>query len=503
MQSVKIKIERSDKMAEKKPVCIIDGKPIMSLTRYARDHHLGHQTLHRFVIEQNHIATTLDEIKQYIYQQNSKSHKAKLTNIKLNGHTYKDLNDLANHIGLNHASTYERYRQFLDGNIPEEKVDQPKKTRHLVINGRYYKDLRDVAKRNHLPLNTVRYRYYRYRIGRMPLENIIMPLKYNNVAKSIDILSMHFETQRKACEYFDRNINDYVLKYGRDTAKWPKEILDDLEKQSKHPYQYKHIIAKRKIAGKTGRAYPVNLCGRHFESVTEAAKYCNISLTGMLRRISKYGFNDPRVLEVNHNFVVDGQKVQSYAKLAAKLHTTPKTLHKYTAKYGYTAKSKDIIKFAKENRLKAVSNKIGKSITINGKYYQNMSVLARAIGISRQGLALRFKNYEQGKITKEELIEPIGSYKGLNKNGRIIKSGRSKHAGTGRPGIAITLLGKTFSSITQADIYYSNLNIRHYVRKYGKDDTNWPKKAIEKMKEQQEIIEYSKKLFGKDEDQWN
>ena len=102
-----------------------------------------------------------------------------------------------------------------------------------------------------------------------------------------------------------------------------------------------------------------------------------------------------------------------------------------------------------------------------------MSDLARACGISRQTMSLRYKRYEKGEIDKEDLIKPVGIYKGAYANKRIA-----------RPDKSIKILDKTFANIHKASSYY-HINLYSYINQYGRDYHNWPYRIVQKLKEKE------------------
>lgn len=400
----------------------------------------------------------------------------KIVNIKLNGVTYKDIADLAKSNNLPYRTAYEHYKAYQRGEITAKQVttrNLRKTIKPITINNVTYKDLSDLARQNKLPIDVVRARWHYYKTGHMDKDKLIMPVQHTNKPKPINILGMSFRTRGEASRYFDRNIGTYIESYGEDWRAWPDNILNDLRQQSRHPYQYINIPRKQKIKRVPGRACPITINNIHFKSISDAAKYCGITINAMRHRINHFGVQDPRTLEKHRDFILDGNIIPSISKLAANLHTTPRLINRFIKTNGYNATKADLLKFIDKTHIKDRCRTTDKSLTLNGKYYKNMSDLARACGISRQTMSLRYKRYEKGEIDKEDLIQPVGIYKGAYANKRVA-----------RPDKSIKILDKTFANIHKASNYY-HINLYSYINQYGRDYHNWPYRIVQKLKEKE------------------
>ena len=400
----------------------------------------------------------------------------KITNIKLGNTVYQDIADLAKQNSLPYRTAYEHYKAYQRGEITAKQVttrNLRKTIKPITVSGVTYKDLSDLAKQNNLPIDVVRARWHYYKTGHMDKDKLIMPVQHTNKPKPINILGKRFKTRGEASRYFDRHIDTYIESHGEDWRAWPDNILNELRQQSRHPYQYINIPRKQKIKHVRGRACPITINNIHFKSISDAAKYCGITINAMRHRINHFGLHDPRTLEKHHDFILDGDIIPSISKLAAQLHTTPRLINKFIKTNGYNATKADLLKFIDKTRTKDRCRTTDKGLTLNGKYYKNMSDLARACGISRQTMSLRYKRYEKGEIDKEDLIKPIGIYKGAYANKRVA-----------RPDKSIKILDKTFANIHKANNYYS-INLYGYINQYGRDYHNWPYCIIQKLKEKE------------------
>ena len=378
----------------------------------------------------------------------------KITNIKLGNTVYQDIADLAKQNSLPYCTAYEHYKAYQRGEITAEQVAQRnlrKTITPITINDVTYKDLSDLAKQNNLPINVVRARWHYYKTGHMDKDKLIMPVQHTNKPKPINILGMSFRTRGEASRYFDRRIDIYIESHGEDWRAWPDNILNDLRQQSRHPYQCINIPRKQKIKHVRGRACPITINNIHFKSISDAAKYCGITINAMRHRINHFGVQDPRTLEKHRDFILDDDIIPSISKLAANLHTTPRLINKFIKTNGYNATKADLLKFIDKTRTKDRGRTTNKGLMLNGKYYKNMSDLARACGISRQTMSLRYKRYEKGEIDKEDLIQPVGIYKGAYANKRVA-----------RPDKSIKILDKTFANIHKASNYY-HINLYSYI----------------------------------------
>lgn len=407
----------------------------------------------------------------------------KITNIELGNKVYQDIADLAESNNLPYRTAYEHYKAYQRGKITAEQVTQRnlrKTIKPITINNLTYTDLNDLAKRNNLPIEVVRARWHYYKTGHMDKDKLVMPVQHTNQPKAINILGMSFRTRGEASRYFDRRIDTYIESHGEDWRSWPDNILNDLRQQAHHPYQHINIPRKQKITHIRGRACPITINNIHFKSISEAAKYCGITTNAMRHRINHFGVQDPRTLEKRHDFILDGNIIPSISKLAANLHTTPKLINKFIKTNGYHAAKADLLKFIDKTRVEDRSRTTDKGLTLNGKYYKNMSDLARTCGISRQTMSLRYKRYEKGEIDKEDLIKPVGIYKGVYANKRVARPNKR----VTRPDKSIKILNKTFANIHKASSYY-HINLYNYINQYGRDYHNWPYRIVQKLKEKE------------------
>lgn len=400
----------------------------------------------------------------------------KITNIKLKNKIYKDIADLAKQNNLPYRTAYEHYKAYQRGEITAEQVTQRnlrKTIKPITINNLTYTDLNDLAKRNNLPIKVVRARWHYYKTGHMDKDKLIMPVQHTNQPKAINILGISFRTHGEASRYFDRHIDTYIESHGEDWRSWPDNILNDLKRQAKNPYQYINIPREQKIKHIRGRACPITINNIHFKSISDAAKYCGITINAMRHRINHFGVQDPRTLEKHRDFILDGNIIPSISKLAANLHTTPKLINKFIEANGYNATRTDLLNFINKKHTEDRHRTTDKSLTLNGKYYKNMADLAREYNISRQTMSLRYKRYEKGEIDKEDLIKPVGIYKGVYANKRVA-----------RPDKSIKILNKTFANIHKASNYYG-INLYSYINQYGRDYHNWPYCIVQKLKEKE------------------
>lgn len=138
----------------------------------------------------------------------------------------------------------------------------------------------------------------------------------------------------------------------------------------------------------------LDIAGMHFNSYSEAAKYCDIDSSVLGRRIKKYGKDSPLVLAKKHVYVIDGKKVDKLWAYAQKHNFSYQRLRRYMATHNNVT-TKEIVKYFRDHHVAIKKRKSGvkKPIAINGLTFATYTEAAKYCGISESALSLRIKRY--------------------------------------------------------------------------------------------------------------
>ena len=288
----------------------------------------------------------------------------------------------------------------------------------LTINGKAYTSLSDIARRNNLPINTVYERYARYKKGDFKLENLDKPLqsKTKILPNGIIINGIYYKdnaTLAKAA-----GISEAEMYWRLSRYKIGKMSKDALLKPLRTP---KSIV----------------ISGKYFNSIKEAAQYCNINEHAFRARLQRLGKDDPKVLRKVHNLRIDGQCIKSLPKWCNKNHLNYEKVQQYIKQSNYknltTEKIRDYIQ-SKEIK-----------ITINGKAYKSLTDLASDYNLNRTTVIMRFKAYKAHKISKEDIITQghLKGYHYVKQNVKPIK--QPKIIINEKPYMSITDIAKDYN----------------------------------------------------------
>ena len=193
----------------------------------------------------------------------------------------------------------------------------------------------------------------------------------------------------------------------------------------------------------------VMLGGKHFDTITEAARYCGISLPAMSRRIEREDINDPKILRKPRQVLIDGKpaKIIAWAK---KYNLSLNKVEKYIKEHGNSATSKELI----------ANCKPGYDYVYNGKHYTSQKEFARLHNINYHTLRSRIRYARQHKKKNRDMLR---------------KSDHSKQA---KP---IKIFNLYFKSVYQAGNFFG-INMQNIVGYYGRDWHKWPAAKLNKMR---------------------
>lgn len=138
----------------------------------------------------------------------------------------------------------------------------------------------------------------------------------------------------------------------------------------------------------------LDIAGMHFNSYSEAAKYCGIDSSVLGRRIKKYGKDSPLVLAKKHVYAIDGEKVDKLWVYAQKHNFSYQRLRRYMATHNNVT-TKEIVKYFNDHHVAIKRRKSGvkKPIAINGLTFATYAEAAKYCGISESALSIRVKRY--------------------------------------------------------------------------------------------------------------
>lgn len=256
----------------------------------------------------------------------------------------------------------------------------------LTINGISYPSLSDLAKQNNLSVKTVIGRYSRYKKGLCKAEDLIKPARRKTkiLPNGITINNVYY-----------KNSNELAKSAGISKQEMYLRIC-----------KYKNgKLTKNALLKPSQRLQSITIADKHFDSIKDAAQYCNITEHALRVRLSRLGNNDPRVLRIPHTLIIDGQYVSSLREWCLKNHLGYPNVRKCIEKYNYTNLTTQKIK-----------HDIYKTrVTFDGVDYKSMSAFARDVGLNRVTLITRLKAYKEHKISKEDVVKP-GRLKKYYKN---------------------------------------------------------------------------------------
>lgn len=193
----------------------------------------------------------------------------------------------------------------------------------------------------------------------------------------------------------------------------------------------------------------VTLGGKHFGTITEAARYCGISLPAMSRRIEREDINDPKILRKPRQVLIDGKPVKIIA-WTKKHNLSLNKIKKYIKEHGNSATSKELI----------ANCKPGYDYVYNGKHYTSQREFARLHNIDYHTLRSRIRYAKQHKTKKRDMLR------------------KSDHSKKAKP---IKIFNLYFKSVYQAGKFFG-INMQNIVGYYGRDWHKWPASKLDKMR---------------------
>lgn len=144
--------------------------------------------------------------------------------------------------------------------------------------------------------------------------------------------------------------------------------------------------------------------GHHFKSIGAMARYAGVDTSTISGRIKKYGINSPKIIAKSYNhqtYYVDGKKVTSLWNLSKEIGINYHAIYDFiVVEHHEKTTLKDLKAFAQR---RAKYHK-GHSVTINGVEYVSLKQLADKLGLAHTSMMYRWKKYQRGEISEEELM---------------------------------------------------------------------------------------------------
>lgn len=137
-----------------------------------------------------------------------------------------------------------------------------------------------------------------------------------------------------------------------------------------------------------------HILGMQFETLSEAARYFEISRDRLDYQIKKYGPNDERILDIPKKkyITIQGKRFKTWTKAGQYFNIAPRTLHYRAEKYGY-------------NNPTTISKKrLHKGLTINDKHFNTIREAAEHFNLKPNTLKGRLHRYEHND---PRLIAPV------------------------------------------------------------------------------------------------
>lgn len=340
----------------------------------------------------------------------------------------------------------------------------PRKLKSYKIAGQYFHDIHNMSACTGVSENTLRTRLSKYKRGVINERSVLKPVIYSNAPKRITILNKTFDSIAEASKYFDIQLAGHIKRHGEDWRAWPKPLINKLKTNAKTPYAAKHVRVHKSF--KIGKNNAITLAGKHFNSITEAAKYCGITISAMTSRIDKYGVDNPRVLKISEPVYIDKRRIASITRWAHQHHVTYEHVYEYCILKHHThTTTNEILNYVKSTYYTTKC-----AVTVRGQFYNNLTDLAKAYNLNPSTVQMRYRHqYLTQQITADDLVQPVNSY----------------HT------TPFKIFDHAFKTRTEASNYY-HLNVYNYTYRYGRDSTKWPDPILRRFKKKEELL-YDKK----------
>lgn len=341
----------------------------------------------------------------------------------------------------------------------------PRKLKSYKIAGQYFHDIHNMSAKTGVSENTLRTRLAKYKKGLISEHDVLKPTIHLNAPKRITILNKTFASIAEANQYFDLNLTGHIKRHGEDWRAWPESLINKLKTNAKTPYAAKHVRRHKRF--KIGTNNAIVLAGKHFDSITAAAKYCSITISAMTKRIDKYGVDNPRVLKISEPIYIDGRLINSITRWSHQHHVAYEHVYEYCVLQHHThVTTQEILDYVKSTYYTTKC-----AVTVRGKFYNNLADLAKAYKLNPSTVQMRYRHqYLTHQITADDLVKPVNSY----------------HT------TPFKIFEHTFKTRTEASNYY-HLNVYNYTYRYGRNSNKWPQPILRRFKKKEE------RLYGKKE----